>query len=128
MNLDYPFHFDLTGRTAQTDDEDHVRDLLEAVLFTDPGERVNRPTFGCGIRRLVFAPNSDELAAATQLLIHGALQEWLGDLIIIDSVHVTAEDAVLRVDVSYTVKRTHERRTAAFSRQAGAGAGGAGVP
>ena len=64
MNIDFPFHFDDRGRTATTTLDDHVRDLIEQLLFTSPGERVNRPDFGAGLLQLVFAPNSAELAAA----------------------------------------------------------------
>ena len=71
--LDYPYHFDGRGRTAATSNDAHMRDLIEQVLFTAPGERVNRPDFGSGLMQLVFAPNSDELAAATQFLVQGAL-------------------------------------------------------
>ena len=77
----FPYPIDTRGRTAQADDDDHIRDLIEKVLFTSPGERVNRPDFGSGLMQLVFAPNSDELAAATQFSVQGALQQWLGDLI-----------------------------------------------
>jgi len=70
-DIDYPYHFDSRGRTATADYADHVRDLIEQVLFTSPGERVNRPNFGCGLRQLIFAPASDELATATQFLVQG---------------------------------------------------------
>src|SRR5215207_5543643 len=101
MNVDLPYHFDTRGRTAQADDDDHIRDMIEQVLFTAPGERVNRPNFGSGLMQLVFAPNSDELAAATQFLIQGALQQWLGELIEIEAVNVESEDSSLRVQVQY---------------------------
>ena len=71
MQIDHPFHLDNRGRTAETGRDDHIRDLIEQVLFTSPGERVNRPTFGCGLTQLLFAPNSPELAAATQFLVQG---------------------------------------------------------
>jgi phage baseplate assembly protein W len=116
MQIDYPFHFDGRGRTAQTGSEDHIRDLIEQVLFTSPGERVNRPTFGSGVMQLLFAPNSDALASATQLTVQGALQQWLGDLILVESVDVENEDATLRVRVQYVVRRTQERQTAEFVR------------
>src|SRR2546421_13103786 len=106
MQIDFPYHIERTRRTATTDDEAHVRDLIEQVLFTSPGERVNRPTFGCGLNQLVFAPNSPELAAATQFLVQGALQQWLGDLIVVDSVEGESVDATLRVAISYVVRRT----------------------
>ncbi|MCU1264364.1 MAG: hypothetical protein JWM21_682 [Acidobacteria bacterium] len=116
MNVDFPFHFDARGRTGETDDSSHVRDLIEQVLFTAPGERVNRPDFGCGLHRLVFAPNSDELAAATQFLVQGSLQQWLGDLIEVNEVQVESDDARLVVHILYTERRTQEQRTAQFTR------------
>ena len=75
--LDYPLHLDGRGRAAVTGEDDHIRDLIHQVLFTNPGERVNRPDFGCGLMQLVFAPNSPELAATVQALVHAALQQWL---------------------------------------------------
>jgi uncharacterized protein len=116
MNLDFPYHFDSRGRTADTSDEDHIRDLIEQVLFTAPGERVNRPDFGSGLQRLVFAPNSDELAAATQFLVQGSLQQWLGDLIEVSEVDVQNEDSTLRITVQYSIRRTQQQQTAQFTR------------
>lgn len=121
MNVDFPFRFDGRGRTATTTDEDHIRDLIEQVLFTAPGERVNRPTFGSGLMQLVFAPNSDELAAATQFLVQGALQQWLGDVIQVESVQVESQDATLRVTVQYMIRRNQQRQVAEFSRGGAAG-------
>ena len=117
MQTDYPFHFDCRGRTAETTDDDHIRDMIEQVLFTSPGERVNRPTFGSGLMQLVFAPNSDELAAATQLLVQGALQQWLGHLIQVQAVEVRSEDASLLVTVKYVVTRSQEQRVTEFRRE-----------
>ena len=116
MNIDFPFHFDNRGRTAATDDNDHIRDMIEQVLFTAPGERVNRPDFGSGLMQLVFAPNSDELATSTQFLVQGALQHWLGDLIQVDEVEVESQDSTLRVTIQYTVRRTQQRQVAQFQR------------
>jgi hypothetical protein len=100
--LDHPFHFDSRGRTATTDANDHVRDMIFQVLFTNPGERVNLPEFGCGLMQLVFMPNSDALATATQFLVHGALQRWLSDVVVIEQVEVTSQEERLVVDVVYT--------------------------
>jgi phage baseplate assembly protein W len=116
MNIDFPCRFDGRGRTADTGYEEHIRDLIEQVLFTAPGERVNRPDFGSGLMQLVFAPNSDELAAATQFLVQGALQQWLGDLILVESVQVESQDAMLRVSIQYVIRSTQQRQTAQFSR------------
>jgi len=112
--IDYPFHFDNSGHTAQTDTSDHIYDMIEQILFTSPGERVNRPDFGCGIQRLVFAPNSDALAAATQLTVQGALQQWMGDLIEAEGVTVQNDGAQLVILVQYTVRLTQQHRMDQF--------------
>jgi hypothetical protein len=116
MFVDYPFHIDGRGRTALAGSDDHIRDLIEQVLFTSPGERVNRPTFGGGVLQLIFAPNSDVLAAATQFTVQGALQQWLGDLILVEAVDVESVDATLRITVQYVVRRTQQRTVAQFQR------------
>lgn len=117
MNVSFPYQFDTRGRTAETDDNTHIRDLIEQLLFTSPGERVNRPTFGSGLLQLVFAPNSPELAAATQLMIQGALQQWLGDLIHVDGVDVQSDDATVRIAVRYLVRLTQQRDVAQFMKE-----------
>lgn len=118
MNLAYPYRVDGRGRTAEAEGDDaYLRDLIEQLLFTVPGERVNRPDFGCGLLQLVFAPNSDELAATLQMLVQGALQQWLGNLVRIDEVRAESRDATLSVEVLYTVLRTQQSRTASFTRQ-----------
>ena len=101
MNLAYPYAIAPLGRTATTDDDSHVRDLIEQVLFTAPGERVMLPTFGCGVAQLLFAPNAVELASATQMLVQAALQTWLGNLIVLQGVEVSADDDTLMVTVKY---------------------------
>ena len=114
--INYPLHFDSRGRTAEAGDDKHIRDLVEQVLFTSPGERVNRPDFGSGLLQLVFAPSSDEQATATQFLVQGALQQWLGDLIQVEAVEVLSEDATLNVTVQYIVRRNQQRQVAQFTR------------
>jgi phage baseplate assembly protein W len=116
MNIDYPFHFDSRGRTAVTDDDDHIRDMIEEFLFTNPGERVNRSDFGSGLLQLVFAPNSPELAATVQVTIQAGLQRWLSDVIVVQKVEVTSEDSTLRALVQYVVKRTNQTQTATFTQ------------
>jgi phage baseplate assembly protein W len=113
--LDYPFHVDGRGRTGTTERSDHVRDLIEQVLFTSPGERVNRPDFGCGLKTLVFAPNSEALAAATQVLVRASLQRWLENEIEVEGVDVSAVDERLTVTVAYRLRSGGERRVEEFS-------------
>jgi phage baseplate assembly protein W len=113
--FDFPYHLDgRSGRTARTDEDDHVRDLIHQVLFTSPGERVNRPDFGCGINQLVFMPNGDVLAAATQFLVQGALTRWLDDVIAVHQVEVVAVESTLTVKVVYSLRSTGEERDEQF--------------
>jgi Bacteriophage baseplate protein W len=112
--FDFPYHNDGRGRTAETDEDDHVRDLIYQVLFTNPGERVNRPDFGCGIGQLVFMPNSDALAAATQFLVQGALTRWLDTVIAVERVEVVPQDNKLTVGVVFVKRSTGEARDLSF--------------
>ncbi len=114
----FPFGIDGRGRTATTSEADHIKQLVRQVLFTALGERVNRPTFGSGVNQLVFAPNSNELASATQYLVQGALQQWLGNIIHVESVKVTSEESTLHVVIQYVVRRTQQRELAEFSEEA----------
>jgi phage baseplate assembly protein W len=116
MNIDYPFHFDGRGRTALTDDNDHIRDMIEQFLFTNPGERVNRPDFGSGLLQTIFAPNSPELAAALQHTIQAGLQRWLGDLIEVRKLDVTSQDSTLRVEINYMIRSTGAQQSSTFER------------
>ena len=116
MNIDFPFHFDNLGRTATTSDDDHIRDMIEQLLFTNPGERVNRPDFGSGLLQLMFAPNSPELAATLQFTMQAALQRWLGDLIEVQALEVTSEDSTLRGILQYLVRRSGEQRMETFEQ------------
>jgi Bacteriophage baseplate protein W len=116
MNIDFPFNIDGSGRTATTNDDDHIRDLIEQLLFTSPGERVNRPDFGSGLLKMVFAPNSAEVASTLQGAVQAAIQRWLGDLVELKTLEVTAENSTLTLTLSYLVRRTNEIRTSEISR------------
>lgn len=113
--LDYPYHFDDGGRSAATDELDHIRDLIEQVLFTSPGERVMRPDFGAGLLALVFEPNSTTLAATTQFLVQSGLQQHLSGLIAVDAVSVENIDAVLQLTVRYNVLADGSAQQAVFA-------------
>jgi uncharacterized protein len=118
MNIAFPFQFDDRGRTAGRGDADHIRDMIELLLFTNPGERVNRPDFGSGLLQLLFAANSPEVAAALQFALQAALDRWLGDLIEVRGLDVQSDDARLVVDISYAVRRTGEVVETSFERTA----------
>ena len=116
MYLDFPFRFDKSGHTAETDYDDHIRDMIEQLLFTSPGERVNRPDFGSGLLTKTFEPNSIELAAALQPNILMATQIQLGGLIDVLNVSVEAVDSTLKVDLEYVVRHSGTAGTASMRR------------
>lgn len=111
-SIHYPFTIDAgVGRLAEeTDYAAHVEQMIKQVLFTNPGERINRPDFGCGLRRMVFAPNSEVTASLTQVMVFQALETWLGNLINVDEVRVKAIEEVLEVRIVYVLKARQERR------------------
>ena len=115
MNIDFPFHFSGDGRTAVTGDDDHICDMIEQLLFTNHGERVNRPDFGSGLLQMVFAPNSPEVATALQFSLQADLQRWLGDLIELQALEVTSIDSSLLISIQYLVRRSNESKTEQFT-------------
>lgn len=117
MNIKFPLQFDNSGRTAENNYDDHIRDMIEQILFTAPGERVNRPDFGSGLLQLVFQPNSAELASTAQFLAQSSLQQWLGELIEINAVEVESYDSTLQVSVKYTIRRNQQSKLAQFVRE-----------
>jgi len=115
MTPSFPYRFDGRGRTLQAASlDDYVRQLVEQVLFTSPGERVNLPDFGSGLLQLPFAPNSAEMAAATQFAVQGSLQKWLAGLVKVFSVKASAQDAVLQVTVTYQPLNTDVTQVQTF--------------
>lgn len=117
QQINYPLKIDGQGRVASTSYEQHIRQMIEQVLFTSPGERVNRPDFGCGLPERIFAPNSVELAAATQYLVQGSLEQWLGDAIDIEAVEVESQESRLTVTVAYRIKGDQQNQVEQFVRQ-----------
>lgn len=119
MQIKLPFQIDGRGRTADASSETHIRDMIEQILFTVPGERVNRPTFGCNLLALVFAPAGGALAAAAQVTVQSALQQWLGDLIRVQAVAIETQDSTVTVTIQYVISRTQQEVVAEFSNQSG---------
>jgi hypothetical protein len=117
MHIDFPFGIDETGRTRESSGAEYVRDLMEQILFTAPGERVMRPDFGSGARHLVFEPNDKQLAATTEYSIRGALQQYLGDLIVVDAIQVEGADGTVTVAIKYTLDGEDTPRTERFERR-----------
>ncbi|MGC1310448.1 MAG: GPW/gp25 family protein [Phormidesmis sp.] len=117
VNINFPVYINEKGQIADATPDPHVRQLIEQVLFTGPGERVNRPTFGSELQQLLFNPNSPELAAATQFLVQGALEQWLGDVIQVEAVDVESLASQLTVTVQYIVRRNQSRQVTEFIRE-----------
>src|ERR1017187_9323890 len=117
--LEYPFGFDGSGRVARTGADDHVKEMIYQLLFTSPGERVNLPDFGCGILQMVFRPNSEILAAATQALMQGALQQWLGGGISILQLEVASVDERLEISLEYVRRDTGQQVQVTFTAPSG---------
>ena len=116
MDIDFPLQFDARGLTATVGRDAHVRDMIEQLIFTNHGERVNRPEFGSGLQQLIFAPNSPELATALQFAMQSALQRFLGDVIDVANLEVESRESTLRVLVQYVVRGTSETQAAVFTR------------
>jgi phage baseplate assembly protein W len=112
----FPYSFAANRRTATANRDDHVRQMLEQLLFTNPGERVNRPDFGSGLLQLVFAPNSPEMAAALQFTTRAAIQRYLGDVVDIQSLEITADDSTMRLTLTYRVLATGETQQTEIER------------
>lgn len=108
----YPFALDtgLGCLALERDYARHVEQLIYQVLFTNPGERINRPDFGCGIRRMVFAPNNEASASLAQVTVYQALEKWLGNVIEVQKVETKAVEEVLEVHIAYVLKARQERR------------------
>lgn len=117
MEIGYPYCFDERGRTSESNKKAHIREMIEQVLFTSPGERVNRPDFGCGLLALVFSPNSPDLAVTTQLLAQSALQKELGHLIHLSEVRVESKEEKMIINISYVIIESQEKVTEHFDYQ-----------
>ena len=111
-SIRYPFSIDagLKRVTEETDYAEHVEQLIIQLLLTAPGERINLPEFGCGLRRMVFAPNNPASATLAQTAVHRALTRWLGTVIDVRGVIVNSIDETLEVRITYTIKARGELR------------------
>jgi phage baseplate assembly protein W len=107
-DIRFPYGFDGRGRTATAPYLRHVLDMLEQLLLTHPGERVNRPDFGGGLAHQVFEPNAPERAVALELALSAAVDTWLGDIVDLRRLTVEARDSQLRVELDYVVRATGE--------------------
>lgn len=104
------------GRTLTRNEHGHVRDMLELVLFTAPGERVNRPDFGCGLNRLLFAGAAPELTSTLDMIVRGAVQRWMGDVLAIHDLSVAVSDSTVTLNLTYILRASGQGGAARFER------------
>jgi uncharacterized protein len=112
----FPLRVQPTGNTATCAPPEEVDALIRQLLFTDPGERLNRPTLGCGLIELIFDAISDELVAATQFQVQGALQQWLSTMVTVGAVTATRSGGELVVAVDYRLANASQWQTVVFRR------------
>ncbi len=113
----FPFRIDpVAGQAARSPYATHVDEMIRQILLTTPGERADLPEFGCGLRHLLFAPNSDALQATTQLMVQRSLSRWLGDQITVQTVTVTPgpgdDYSQILVQIAYVLLETQSSRQA----------------
>lgn len=99
--VSFPLRLDGYGRSATVPTDMAVRELLAELLFTSPGERLNRPQLGCGLIELIFDASTDELRAATQFQVTATIQQWLGDVLTVAGVEIRSSGAAIEVTVKY---------------------------
>jgi len=118
--IDSPFHIDSTGRTAtHTEKHAYAKSLIEAVLFTAPGERVNRPQFGSGIYEMLFDANNEALETAADFMIRSSIQQFLSDVVTIDQLTVRQDEGTLEITLSYRLRGSDEQTETTFTREIG---------
>ena len=117
MQIEYPLTIRREGgQLAAADDNAHILQMIKQVLFTNPGERVNRPDFGCGVYGMLFETMGNEMVSVTQALVRANLVKWLGDLIQVEQLTVEGQDSTLTISITYVVLRIRERHSATFTR------------
>ncbi len=114
IQVGFPFQLDTRGQAADPGYERHVREMIEQLLFTRPGERVNRPNFGCNLLDLVFSPETAEEASVTQHLARAALQRYLGDVVTVKALVIDTHDTTIDIRVEYELPGIDERQVATF--------------
>jgi phage baseplate assembly protein W len=112
--MNYPFKISGNGKISPANEEKHIKDLIEQILFTDPRERVNLPDFGCGLKSYIFAPNDRTLKTTLRLTIISSVQKWLSHLIIVEDVSVDVDEEELKISIKYTKIRDMEENLAEF--------------
>jgi hypothetical protein len=110
-HLAFPFRIGTDGRSAAPADlTDHVRGELIQLLLTAPGERPFLPSFGAGLKRLVFERNDPVAAGLAKATVSQNLSRWLGHRVAVESLEVDARESMLTVELRYRVLASGEVR------------------
>lgn len=90
------------GRLPQAAGPEKVRQAIFTLLDTDPGERIMRPDFGCGLRRYLMAPNNPATRAGIEREVTHALARWEPRIKLVDiAVTPTDAQAMVLVEIHY---------------------------
>jgi phage baseplate assembly protein W len=111
----FPYRLGPNGRTACVSEPEYLRQLLEQIVFVEPGERVNRPDFGCRLSGLTFASRKSEVTTAVEALVEGALRQWIGDQVQVRGVDVEVQESRVDVTISYFDAQSREIRQVSVS-------------
>lgn len=115
VQVGFPFRINSYGRISDPEYPRHVEQMIELLLFTSPGDRVNRPDFGCGLLELLFGSDTQAVANAAQYVVRGALQQWLGDVLSVREVVVEpGDDGRLTIRLAYVLRQEEQVRVATF--------------
>lgn len=127
MYVTYPLQIDSSGQLKNADYASHIRQMIEQMLFTEKGERVNRPDFGCGLQQLIFDPMNDAIGLTVQPMVVAELSRWFGELIRVEDVKVTLapmqqgqSQPMIVISIQYVLLKNGKRVTDQFSRSGGA--------
>ena len=119
-HLSFTFRIGSDGRTAQVATlEEHVRDELMQLIFTNLGERAFLPEFGGGVRRLIFENINDTTAVMTKAMLAQAISRWLSQRITLEELMVETDNSTILVDLTYRIAGTEDRRRVRFERKGG---------
>lgn len=121
MHLAMPFNINRQGRVATVDEETHIREMIEQVLFTVEGERVNRPNFGAGVLQLIFSSLDPAMLTARRVAVQSSIQRWLGHAVHVTNVAFDIEGDQLRITVEYQILKTGQVKREAYRISRGGG-------
>lgn len=112
----FPPNIGPQGRLALTNERNEIDQAIRIILSTSPGQRVMRPTFGCRLHELIFAPNNSQTAARARRYVEEALRMWEPriDVTRVDVQPDPEDTSRLLIEIEHEVKATHDRRSLVY--------------